>query len=80
VAATAILEFDVTVTGVALGDMVLGISIAKDLDDGTDQCALSAYVAAADTVTVQLSADNAEFAVDDLNGAVFKMLVGRPNW
>ncbi len=80
VAATAIGEFDITVTGVALGDMVLAVSIAKDLDDGTDQASLTAYVAAANTVTVQLSADNAAYAVDDLNTAVFKMLIGRPNW
>jgi len=80
VAATAIGEFDVTVTGVALGDIVLGVSIAKDLDDATDQASLTAYVAAADTVTVQLHADNAAFAADDLNTAVFKMLIGRPNW
>lgn len=80
VAATTIGEFDVTVTGVALGDMVVGVVVNKDLDDGTDQAAVSAYVAAADTVTVQVLADNAEFAADDLNGSVIKFLVGRPAW
>ena len=80
VALTAIGEFDVTMTGVALNDMVLGISIGKDLDDGTDQCSASAHISAADTVTVQLSADNAEFAADDLNTAAVHILIGRPGW
>ena len=81
VAATAIGEIDVTVPGVALGDMVLGISVNDDLDDGTDQATMSAYVAAANTVTVQFAADNAEFsnaAITD--GVAFKMLVARPAW
>ena len=30
--------------------------------------------------TVQVMADEAEFAADALNGAVVKILVGRPNW
>lgn len=80
VAATAIGEFDVTVTGVAFNDIVLGVSIGKDLDDGTDQCACSAHVSAANTVTVQLLADDAEFAADDLNTALIKILIGRPSW
>ena len=80
VAATAIGEFDVTVTGVAFNDIVLGISIGKDLDDGTDQCSCSAHVSAANTVTVQLEADDAQYAADDLNTAVVKMLIGRPSW
>ena len=81
VAATAIGEIDVTVPGVTIGDMVLGVSIADDIDDGTDQASFSAYVSAANTVTVQISADNAEFSnagIDD--GVAFKLLVGRPNW
>lgn len=80
VAATAIGEFDVTVPGVALGDMVLGVSTTTDLDDGTDQASLSAHVAAANTVTVQVSADDAQFAADALNGGVIKIAIGRPNW
>ena len=80
VALTTIGEFDITVPGVALGDMVLGMSFGADFDDGTDQASPNAYVAAADTVTVQWLADNAEFAADALNGASFKMLVGRPSW
>ena len=80
VAATAIGEFDITVAGVALGDMVLGMAFGADFDDGTDQASPSAYVAAANTVTVQWSADDAEFAANALNGASFKMLIGRPSW
>ena len=80
VAATAIGEFDVTATGVALGDMVLGVAVNVNLDDGTDQATLSAHVSAADTITVQLAADDAQYAADDLNASVIKLLVGRPNW
>ena len=80
VALTSIGEFDITVSGVALGDMVLGMSFGADFDDGTDQAMPGAHVSAADTVTVQWMADNAEFAADALNGASFKMLVARPSW
>ena len=80
VAATAIGEFDITVPGVALGDMVLGISTTTDLDDGTDQASLSAHVAAANTVTIQVSADDAQFAADALNNGTYRILIGRPNW
>ena len=80
VAATAIGEFDVTATGLALGDMVLGVSVTKDLDDGTDQAGLSAHVSAANTITVQLAADDGAFAADDLNSTTIKILIGRPNW
>lgn len=80
VAATAIGEFDVTVTGVVLGDMVLGVAVNKDLDDGTDQAVLSAHVSAANTITVQLAADDAQFAADDLNSSTIKLIIGRPNW
>ena len=80
IAATAIGEFDITVNGVALGDMVLGISTTTDLDDGTDQASLSAHVSAANTVTIQVSADDAQFAADALNNGVYRILIGRPAW
>lgn len=79
VALTAIGEFDVSVPGVVAGDMVM-VSFNQDLDDGTDQASCTAYCGAADTVTVQLHADNAEYAADDLNGATVKILVLRPGW
>ncbi len=81
VLANAVGEFDVTVDGVALGDMVIGISVNKDLDDGTDQALFTAYVAAANTVTVQLHADDGtSFAADDLNTSTVKIAIGRPSW
>lgn len=81
VLANAIGEFDVTVDGVALGDMIIGISVNKDLDDGTDQALFTAYVAAANTITVQLHADDGtSFAADDLNTSIVKVLIGRPGW
>lgn len=73
-------SFDLTVNGVALGDMVLGVSLTNDLSDGTDQAVVTAIVTAANTVTVRVLADKGEYAVDDLNNAVVKVLVGRPAW
>ena len=81
VLANAIGEFDITVNGVALGDMVLGISVNKDLDDGTDQALFTAHVSAANTVTVQLHADDGtSFAADDLNSSIVKIAIARPSW
>jgi hypothetical protein len=80
VLATAIGEFDVTITGVALGDAVLCCVVNLDLDDGTDQAILTAHVSAANTVTVQLMADDGAYAADDLNTKTIKILVGRPSW
>jgi len=74
------LEFDMTVLGVALGDAVIAHSCSVDMSDGTDQVAATYYVSAADTVTMQVQADVAEFAADSLNGGVVKILVGRPAW
>ena len=80
VALTSITEFDLTVAGVALGDMVLTHSLSLDLNDGTNEALCNVYVSAADTLTVQIMADEAEFAADSLNTAVFKAVVVRPNW
>ena len=80
VAIGAIGEFDMTITGLALGDMVIGVSSTLDLNDGTNEALMNAYVSAADTLTLQVMADEAEFAADALNTAVIKILVGRPNW
>jgi hypothetical protein len=73
-------RFSLTVPGVALGDMVIGQSITNDLSDGTDQCIMSCYVTAANTVVIQVQADVGQYAADDLNNAVVKMLIGRPAW
>lgn len=74
-------SFDITVKGVALGDMVLGISLTNDLSDGTDQAVVTGIVSAANTVTVRVHADvGTNYAADDLNNAVVKVIVGRPAW
>ena len=80
IALTTVTEFDCTVPGLALGDMVVGLSSTVDLNDGANEVLMNAYVSTANTVTVQLMADEAEFAADALNGAVIKILVGRPSW
>lgn len=81
VALTETAVFSITVAGVALGDHVISIGINKDLVENTnDNVLLDAYVSAANTVAVRLHADAAEFAADDLNGSVIKILIGRPSW
>lgn len=80
VAATDTVRFSLTVPNVALGDMVLGISLTNDLSDGTDQCIVTGVVTAANTVVVQVTADVGQYAVDDLNNAVVRILIGRPTW
>ena len=74
------LALTMTATGVALGDMCIGGSLTLDLSDGTDQAVATFHVTAANTVTLYLQADLGEFAADALNGAVVKVLVGRPTW
>lgn len=81
ITAATVGEFDVTVTGVALGDIVLGVSINKDLTDtDSDVVTLHAYVSAANTVTVQLLGDGTSFTADYLNSSTVKMLIGRAGW
>jgi len=80
ISATDTMRMSLTVTGVALGDVVLAKSITNDLSDGTDQCVFQAYVSAADTVVCQFTADAGAYAADDLNSAVVRLLIGRPNW
>lgn len=74
------LRFPVTVPGVVLGDVVFAYSITNDLSDGTDQVVMGVYVTAADTVNIQFTADVAAYAIDDLNDAVVKFIIGRPTW
>lgn len=71
-------SFAMTVPGVALGDIVLGVSVNTDLSDGTDQANVSAVVTAANTVTLRVNADAGEYAADDLNSSVVKVIVARP--
>lgn len=64
----------VTVSGVALGDMVLGAAASVDVAD----LDLTANVTATDEVTFQLN-NNTGGAID-LATAEYTALVGRPNW
>jgi hypothetical protein len=74
------LTVTMAVPGVALGDMVVGVSCSVDLSDGADQAVLTAAVTAADVVSLYIQADKGEFAADALNAGVMKVLVARPAW
>ncbi len=65
---------DVTVPGVALGDMVLGVSLGVDTVDGV----VWGAVTAANTVTLTLL-NNSAGAID-LASTTCKFVVGRPAW
>jgi hypothetical protein len=72
---------NMTVPGVALGDMVVGMSLSVDYFDGDgDGAVISASVGSANTVLFTMHADVAQFAADALNDGVIKLLVGRPAW
>ena len=65
---------DITVPGVALGDMVLGIALGVDTVDA----GIVGAVTAANTVTLTLL-NNTAGAVD-LASTTCRFLVGRPGW
>ena len=65
---------DVTVPNVALGDIVLGVSVGVDTVDAV----VAGAVTAANTVTLTLL-NNTTGAVD-LASTTVKFAVGRPNW
>lgn len=72
-----------TVPGVALGDMVLGLSFGNSLADANAQLSVTAFVSAANTVIMKLvnvDATTDAYDADTLNGGGFKMLIGRPSW
>jgi len=69
-----------TVPGVALGDHIISGAIDMDWSDGTDQGVISFEVTAANTVSMYIHADAGEFAATAINGAVGKLLIGRPAW
>jgi hypothetical protein len=69
-----------TVPGVNLGDQVISFGTNQDWNDGTDQAVLNCVVTAANTVSLMIHADVGEFAATAMNGAVIKMLIGRPSW
>jgi len=65
---------DITVPGVALGDVVYGISMGVDTIDGV----VGGAVTAANVVTVTLL-NNSAGAID-LASTTCKFVVGRPSW
>lgn len=62
----------IAVPGVALGDMVLGISFGVDLAGMT----VTGYVSAANVVTIRIQ--NEAAATVDLASTTIKVVVGRP--
>ena len=72
-----------TVPGVALGDMVLGISFGKSQADANAQLIVTGFVSAANTVIMVLTnidETSDAFDQDVLNDGGFKMMIGRPGW
>lgn len=72
-----------TVPGVALGDMVLGIAFNKALLDANSQLTVTGFVSAANTVIlvlVNVDETSDAYDADVLTGGTFKILIGRPAW
>ncbi len=67
-------SLDITVPGVALGDVVGGIAVGVDTVDG----AIAGAVTAANVVTLTLL-NNSAGAID-LASTTCRFWVGRPNW
>ena len=65
----------VAVPGVALGDMVLGISLNVDIVDMT----VTGYVQAANAVELRIQNESGAGPVD-LASTTIKVLIGRPSW
>lgn len=65
---------DVTVPNVALGDILMGVSMGVDTVDGV----VGGAVTAANVVTLTLL-NNSAGAID-LASTICKFVVGRPNW
>ena len=75
------LSVNMTVPGVALGDMVIGTSLSVDHFDGDgDGATIRCEVGSANTLLLIITADKGEFAADAITGAVIKVLIGRPIW
>lgn len=65
----------ITVTGVALGDIVLGVSLSVDVAD----LSVTAAVTAANTVDIMYS-NNTGGTVTPTASHTAKVLIGRPVW
>ena len=77
------MSISLTVPGVALGDMVLGISFGASLADADAQVTVTAFVSAADTVImkfVNVDATTDAYDADTLNGGGFRLMIARPAW
>ncbi len=80
IALTDTMEYNLAVTGVALGDMCIGWSLGMDLNDGTDSAMGMVTVSAANEVRFSLMADKGEFAAAAITAAtVFRCLIARPS-
>jgi hypothetical protein len=75
VAAGAEDSTDYTIAGLALGDMVLGISYSVDITANID---IQAQVKSANTLTIRIS--NLSASPIDLASGNFKVLIGRPSF
>lgn len=76
-------NLDLTIPGVQLGDMVLGISVNKDTGDANANVQLSANVTAANTVTLTITnvdETTDAYDADTMNGGTWRIFIGRPNW
>ena len=76
------LAVSLTVPGLTLlkGDMCLGWSLTTDTSDGTDFAIVHFEVSADNTLQMRVHADVGELVADALNNAVYRVLIGRPNW
>ena len=76
-------DISLTVPGVQLGDMVLGISFTKSQADANASVFATGFVSAANTVILKLTnidATTDAYDADTLNTATWRILIGRPNW
>ena len=65
-----------TIPGLAVGDMVVGVAAGVNLTVDAD---VSAFVSAANTLSIRISHVHASVALD-LAASEWKVLVGRPAW
>lgn len=76
-------EIDLTIPNLALKDMVIGVSFDLSLADANASIDVAAYVAAADTLTLKLTnidATTDSWDADTLNGAEYRIVIGKPGW
>lgn len=77
------ITLDLTVPGVALGDMVIGQCFNKAQADANASITASAWVDSANTVKLKLTnvdETTDAYDADTLTGGLFKLIIGRPVW